>query len=78
MLVDSRAGNDLGRIARIGSVQVTQLMTVERYSHVMHLVSHIKSQVWAPGKGLLRCSKGDLSGPVPFWSAEIGVMETIQ
>jgi anthranilate synthase component 1 len=37
--------NDLGRIARIGSVQVTQLMTVERYSHVMHLVSNIQAQL---------------------------------
>jgi anthranilate synthase component 1 len=40
MLVDL-GRNDLGRIARIGTVQVTDLMTVERYSHVMHLVSNI-------------------------------------
>ena len=33
--------NDLGRVARTGSVQVTDLMVVERYSHVMHLVSNI-------------------------------------
>ncbi|MDO9584889.1 MAG: anthranilate synthase component I family protein, partial [Syntrophales bacterium] len=44
MLVDL-GRNDLGRIARIGSVQVTQLMTVERYSHVMHLVSNIQAQL---------------------------------
>lgn len=44
MLVDL-GRNDLGRIARIGSVQVTQLMTVERYSHVMHLVSNIRAQL---------------------------------
>jgi anthranilate synthase component 1 len=48
MLVDL-GRNDLGRIARIGSVQVGQLMAVERYSHVMHLVSDIQAQV-APGK----------------------------
>ena len=48
MLVDL-GRNDLGRIARIGSVQVNQLMTVERYSHVMHLVSDIQSQL-AEGK----------------------------
>jgi anthranilate synthase component 1 len=46
MLVDL-GRNDLGRIARIGTVQVTQLMVVERYSHVMHLVSHIQAQLSA-------------------------------
>ncbi len=40
MLVDL-GRNDLGRIAETGSVQVTDLMIVERYSHVMHLVSNI-------------------------------------
>lgn len=40
MLVDL-GRNDLGRIATVGSVQVTDLMVVERYSHVMHLVSNI-------------------------------------
>ncbi len=40
MLVDL-GRNDLGRIAEIGTVQVTDLMVVERYSHVMHLVSNI-------------------------------------
>ncbi len=48
MLVDL-GRNDLGRIARIGSVQVNQLMVVERYSHVMHLVSNIQAQL-AQGK----------------------------
>jgi anthranilate synthase component 1 len=48
MLVDL-GRNDLGRIARIGSVQVGQLMAVERYSHVMHLVSDIQAQL-TPGK----------------------------
>jgi anthranilate synthase component 1 len=44
MLVDL-GRNDLGRIARIGSVQVDQFMVVERYSHVMHLVSHVQAQL---------------------------------
>ena len=41
MLIDL-ARNDIGRIARIGSVRVTEQMVIERYSHVMHLVSHVE------------------------------------
>src|ERR1019366_1966621 len=33
--------NDVGRVSEIGSVKVTELMVVERYSHVMHIVSNI-------------------------------------
>ena len=40
MLVDL-ARNDLGRVARIGTVRVEEFMTVERYSHVAHLVSNV-------------------------------------
>jgi anthranilate synthase component 1 len=40
MLVDL-ARNDVGRIAEFGSVQVTDFMTIERYSHVMHIVSNV-------------------------------------
>ncbi|MCK5504857.1 MAG: anthranilate synthase component I [Thermodesulfovibrionia bacterium] len=40
MLVDL-GRNDAGRIAATGSVEVTELMSVERYSHVMHLVSNV-------------------------------------
>lgn len=41
MLVDL-GRNDLGRIAETGTVEVTDLMVIERYSHVMHLVSNIQ------------------------------------
>jgi len=41
MLVDL-GRNDVGRVAVTGSVNVTELMTVERYSHVMHLVSNVE------------------------------------
>ena len=40
MLVDL-ARNDVGRIAEFGSVRVTDFMTIERYSHVMHIVSNV-------------------------------------
>jgi anthranilate synthase component 1 len=45
MLVDL-GRNDLGRVAEIGTVQVTDLMVVERYSHVMHLVSNISCDLF--------------------------------
>lgn len=44
MLVDL-GRNDVGRVATIGSVKVTELMTVERYSHVMHLVSNVEGDL---------------------------------
>jgi anthranilate synthase component 1 len=37
--------NDIGRVARIGSVEVTERMIVERYAHVMHLVSNVRGQL---------------------------------
>jgi anthranilate synthase component I len=40
MLVDL-ARNDLGRVCEPGTVQATSLMEIERYSHVMHMVSHV-------------------------------------
>ncbi|MEI6713990.1 MAG: anthranilate synthase component I [Verrucomicrobiota bacterium] len=44
MLVDL-ARNDVGRIAKFGSVKVTDFMTIERYSHVMHIVSHVTGEL---------------------------------
>ncbi|AMW35272.1 anthranilate synthase component I [Haematospirillum jordaniae] len=37
--------NDVGRVARPGTVRVTQKMSVERYSHVMHIVSNVEGQI---------------------------------
>ncbi|MBK7815477.1 MAG: anthranilate synthase component I [Rhodocyclaceae bacterium] len=37
--------NDVGRVAKIGSVKVTQQYVIERYSHVMHIVSNVEGQI---------------------------------
>ncbi len=65
MLVDL-ARNDIGRVCRYGSVHVPDFMFVERYSHVMHIVSRVEGEI-APGKNafdLMRATfpAGTLSG----------------
>ncbi|HXW36200.1 MAG TPA: chorismate-binding protein [Acidimicrobiales bacterium] len=65
MLVDL-ARNDVGRVVSFGTEVVEELMTVERYSHVMHLTSQVSGQL-VPGKGpvdVLRATfpAGTLSG----------------
>jgi anthranilate synthase component 1 len=74
MLVDL-GRNDVGRVARIGTVEVTEFMVVERYSHVMHLVSHVRGQL-AAGKDafdvLAACfPAGTLSGAPKVRAMEI-------
>jgi anthranilate synthase component 1 len=44
MLVDLHR-NDVGRVARIGSVKIDDVMTVERYSHVMHITSNVTGEL---------------------------------
>jgi len=51
MLVDL-GRNDVGRVAELGSVKVTEFMGTERYSHVMHLVSHVTGRL-RPGADAL-------------------------
>jgi anthranilate synthase component 1 len=74
MLVDL-GRNDVGRVARVGSVRVSEFMVVERYSHVMHLVSHVMGDL-APGKDafdvLAACfPAGTLSGAPKIRAMEI-------
>jgi anthranilate synthase component 1 len=74
MLVDL-GRNDLGRVAEIGTVQVTDLMVVERYSHVMHLVSNISCDLRSgcDAFDLLRATfpAGTLSGAPKIRAMEI-------
>ena len=51
MLVDL-GRNDVGRVSELGSVKVTEFMGVERYSHVMHLVSHVVGKLKAGSDAL--------------------------
>ena len=74
MLIDL-ARNDLGKIAVAGSVRVDERMRVERYSHVMHIVSNTTAQI-KPGHGaidLLRAAMpaGTLSGAPKIRAMEI-------
>ncbi len=76
MLVDL-GRNDVGRACEYGSVKPTELMTVERYSHVMHIVSHIEGTLrqGQTAYGALRASfpAGTLSG-----APKIRAMELIE
>jgi anthranilate synthase component I len=51
MLVDL-GRNDVGRVARYGSVRVTELFAVERYSHVLHLVSQVEGELTSGASAL--------------------------
>jgi anthranilate synthase component I len=74
MLIDL-ARNDIGRIAQVGSVKVTEQYVIERYSHVMHLVSHVEGKL-RPGMtnlDVLRATfpAGTLSGAPKVRAMEI-------
>jgi anthranilate synthase component 1 len=74
MLVDL-GRNDIGRVSRFGSVKVNDLMFIERYSHVMHLVSSIEGTLkpgLAPLDALRACfPAGTLSGAPKIRAMEI-------
>jgi anthranilate synthase component 1 len=74
MLIDL-GRNDIGRVAEVGSVRVTEQYVIERYSHVMHLVSHVVGKL-AEGKtwvDVLRAAfpAGTLSGAPKIRAMEI-------
>jgi anthranilate synthase component I len=74
MLIDL-GRNDVGRVAEVGSVRVTEQLVIERYSHVMHLVSHVVGRL-AAGRtwhDVLRAAfpAGTLSGAPKIRAMEI-------
>lgn len=74
MLIDL-ARNDIGRIAKIGSVKVTEKMAIEKYSHVQHIVSNVEGLL-KPGLSNLDVLKatfpaGTLSGAPKVRAMEI-------
>ncbi len=75
MLVDL-ARNDLGRICAPGSVKVTQLMDVERYSHVMHIVSQVEGRL-AEGRTGLDALRATFPAGTVSGAPKIRAIETI-
>ena len=67
--------NDVGRVSEAGSVEVPQVMDVERYSHVMHLVSHVTGRLrkgLSPYEALRACfPAGTVSGAPKIRAMEI-------
>ncbi len=75
MLIDL-ARNDIGRIAQTGSVQVTEQMVVERYSHVMHLVSNVDGLL-KPGLTALDVLRASFPAGTLTGAPKIRAMEII-
>jgi len=74
MLIDL-GRNDVGRVAATGSVEMTDQMVIERYSHVMHIVSEVQGDL-AEGLGVMDAIRasfpaGTLSGAPKFRAMEI-------
>jgi anthranilate synthase component 1 len=75
MLVDL-GRNDLGRVCRFGSVKVDELMRIERYSHVMHIVSKVTGQL-AAGRTPLDALSSTLPMGTASGAPKIRAMEII-
>ena len=75
MLVDL-ARNDVGRVVDFGSVHVDELMTLERYSHVMHLTSQVSGDLRA-GKGPVDVLRATLPAGTVSGAPKVRAMEII-
>jgi anthranilate synthase component 1 len=76
MLVDL-GRNDVGRVSEIGTVKVTELMSVERYSHVMHIVSNIQGTL-AKGKNGFDVFRATFPAGTVSGAPKIRAMEIIE
>lgn len=76
MLVDLER-NDLGRVSSYGTVEVDELLVVEKYSHVMHLVSNVKSKL-AEGYSLYDCIRAVFPGGTITGAPKVRTMEIIE
>ena len=75
MLIDL-ARNDIGRIARTGSVKVTEAFVVERYSHVMHIVSNVEGLL-QPGMSNMDVLKATFPAGTLSGAPKVHAMELI-
>ena len=75
MLVDL-ARNDVGRVASYGSVTMDELMTLERYSHVMHLTSQVSGDL-KPGLGPIDVLRATLPAGTVSGAPKVRAMEII-
>lgn len=75
MLVDLER-NDLGRIAVPGSVRVEELMAIEEYSHLFHIVSHVAAEL-APGLGIREVLRAIFPGGTITGAPKVRAMEII-
>jgi anthranilate synthase component 1 len=75
MLVDL-GRNDIGRVARYGSVRVTESLQVERYSHVQHLVSEVRGQL-SPGHDALDAFRACFPAGTVSGAPKVRAMEII-
>jgi len=75
MLVDL-GRNDVGRVARYRSVKVTDVMTIERYSHVMHITSNVSGQL-APGQSAFDALQACLPAGTVSGAPKVRAMEII-
>jgi anthranilate synthase component I len=75
MLVDL-GRNDVGRVARYGTVQISDVMTVERYSHVMHICSNVTGRL-QPGKSAFDALRSCLPAGTLSGAPKVRAMEII-